>query len=72
MAYRPNDWGPYGPDPRDMMRYMEDLHRRLSRIEDDLRTAPALTTFVHANYPEVVEQFEQVQATKRRIAGKDK
>ena len=72
MAYNPNTWGPYGPDPRDTMRYMEDLHRRLCKVEDDLRIAPALTTFVHANYPEVVAQFEQVQATKRRIAGKDK
>jgi hypothetical protein len=54
------------------MQYMEDLHRRLRDVEESIRTAPALTTFVHTNYPEVVEQFEQVQATKRRIAGKDK
>jgi hypothetical protein len=41
-------------------------------LEEKVSQAPSLYTFVTTNYPEIVEQFERVQATKKRLGAKEK
>lgn len=59
-------------DPREVMYYIRQLMDRISILEAKVDRTPSLHTFVTTNYPEIVEQFEQVQATKKRLGAKEK
>jgi len=58
-------------DPREIMYYIQQLVERVDRLEKQVNREPALTTFVQMNYPEVIDQYEQVQATKKRIGARE-
>jgi hypothetical protein len=61
-----------GHDPREIAYYLEKLSNRMRALEEKVSQAPSLYTFVTTNYPEIVEQFERVQATKKRLGAKEK
>lgn len=61
-----------GHDPRETAYYLQKFADRLRAIEEKVDRAPLLHTFVTTNYPEIVAQFEQVQATKKRLMDKGK
>jgi hypothetical protein len=60
-----------GADPREMIYYMQQMSERVGKLEEQISKQPSLTTFVQMNYPEIVEQYEQLQATKKRLGVKE-
>ena len=59
-----------GIDPREIMHYMREMTDRIDRLEKQVNTQPNVLAFVQVNYPEIIEQYEMVQATKKKIGAK--
>jgi len=59
-----------GFDPRELMYRMDDLNKRIARLEEQISIQPNVLAFVQVNYPEIIEQYELVQATKKKIGAK--
>lgn len=59
-----------GIDPRDVMYRMDELYKRIARLERHIDAQPNVLAFVQVNYPEIIEQYELVQATKKKIGAK--
>jgi hypothetical protein len=60
----------HGIDPREVMHYMREMTDRIDRLEKQVNTQPNVLAFVQVNYPEIIEQYEMVQATKKKIGAK--
>jgi hypothetical protein len=59
-----------GIDPRDVMYRMDELYKRIDQLEKYVHSQPNVLAFVQVNYPEIIEQYELVQATKKKIGAK--
>ena len=59
-----------GIDPREVMHRFDELHQRIGQLEKQVNTQPNVLAFVQVNYPEIIEQYEMVQATKKKIGAK--
>jgi hypothetical protein len=59
-----------GIDPREVMHRFDELHRRIDKLEERVHAQPNVLAFVQVNYPEIIEQYELVQATKKKIGAK--
>ena len=59
-----------GIDPRDVMYRMDELYKRIDQLEKHVHAQPNVLAFVQVNYPEIIEQYELVQATKKKIGAK--
>lgn len=59
-----------GIDPREIIHRFDELHRRIGQLEDRVHSQPNVLAFVQVNYPEIIEQYEMVQATKKKIGAK--
>lgn len=61
-------------DPRDIVYYLREMQEgirrmqeRIDNIETRMSLQPNIVKFVQTNYPEIIDQYETVQATKRKI-----
>jgi DNA-binding protein YbaB len=61
-------------DPREIMEIVERMYHQMKRMQEhidkiELRMAlqPNIVKFVETNYPEIIDQYETIQATKRKI-----
>ena len=61
-------------DPRELMHYLREMQEGMRRMQEhidkiEMRMAlqPNIVKFVEANYPEIIDQYETIQATKRKI-----
>jgi uncharacterized coiled-coil protein SlyX len=52
------------------MHYMREMNERIDRLERQVSAQPNVLAFVQVNYPEIIEQYELVQATKKKIGAK--
>lgn len=59
-----------GIDPREVMYRMDELYKRIDQLEKHVHAQPNVLAFVQVNYPEIIEQYELVQATKKKIGAK--
>jgi hypothetical protein len=59
-----------GIDPREVMHRFDELHQRIGQLEKYVHAQPNVLAFVQVNYPEIIEQYELVQATKKKIGAK--
>lgn len=59
-----------GIDPREVMHRMDELYKRIDQLEKYVHAQPNVLAFVQVNYPEIIEQYELVQATKKKIGAK--
>ena len=59
-----------GIDPREVMYRMDELYKRIDQLEKHVHAQPNVLAFVQVNYPEIIEQYELVQATKQKIGAK--
>jgi hypothetical protein len=61
----------HGIDLREVMPRFDELHRRIAQLEKHVHAQPNVLAFVQVNYPEIIEQYELVQATKKKIGAKN-
>ena len=59
-----------GIDPREVMHRFDELYKRIDQLEKHVHAQPSVLAFVQVNYPEIIEQYELVQATKKKIGAK--
>lgn len=59
-----------GIDPREVMHRFDELYKRIDKLEERVHAQPNVLAFVQVNYPEIIEQYELVQATKKKIGAK--
>ena len=60
----------HGIDPREVIYRMDELYKRIDQLERHVHAQPNVLAFVQVNYPEIIEQYELVQATKKKIGAK--
>jgi hypothetical protein len=60
----------HGIDPQEVMHRFDELHKRIGQLENYVHAQPNVLAFVQVNYPEIIEQYEMVQATKKKIGAK--